>query len=75
MTLVEIAGNKIIRGGNHIATGKVDFSRADEILVKLQQAGFSHTSDPAGDAAHIDVFEMDRAAYATMFGPTVGDTI
>jgi len=75
VTLVEIAGNKIIRGGNHIATGKVDLSRTDEILRKLQQAGFFHTPDPLGDTACIDVFEMDRAAYATMFGPTVGDTI
>ncbi len=75
VTLVEIGGHKIIRGGNHLATGKVDISRAEEIAVKLQQAGFAHTPDPIGDAAHIDSFEMDRAAYATMFGPTVGDTV
>jgi urease len=75
VTLVEIGGNKIIRGGNHVATGAVDLSRADEILSKLQQAGFAHASDPAGDTAHIDMFEMDRAAYATMFGPTTGDTV
>lgn len=73
--LVEIAGNKIIRGGNHLATGKVDLSRADEILTKLQEAGFAHTPDPTTDSAHIDLFELDRAAYATMFGPTVGDTV
>ncbi|KAI9648594.1 Urease [Ciborinia camelliae] len=75
VTLVEIGGNKVIRGGNHIATGKVDISRVDEILVNLQNAGFAHTSEPSGDAAYIDMFEMDRTAYATMFGPTVGDTI
>ncbi|ESZ99045.1 urease [Sclerotinia borealis F-4128] len=75
VTLVEIGGNKIIRGGNHIATGKVDITRVDEILVNLQEAGFAHTSEPSGDAAYIDIFEMDRTAYATMFGPTVGDTI
>jgi urease len=75
VTLVEIAGNKIIRGGNHLATGKVDLSRADEIVAKLQEAGFAHTPDPTLDSAHIDLFELDRAAYATMFGPTVGDTV
>lgn len=75
MTLVEIGGHKIIRGGNHIATGKVDISRADEILAKLQQAGYAHTPDPIGDSAHIDVFEMERTAYATMFGPTTGDIV
>ena len=75
MTLVEIGGHKVIRGGNHLATGKVDFSRVEEILAKLQNAGFSHTSDPAGDGAHIEMFSMDRAAYASMFGPTTGDTV
>jgi len=75
VTLVEIGGKKVIRGGNHIATGQVDVSRADEILTMLRQSGFSHTPEPAGDVAHINMFEMDRAAYATMFGPTVGDTV
>jgi urease len=75
VTLVAIGGHKVIRGGSHLATGRVDLSRAEEILTKLQQAGFAHSQDPHGDAAHIDMFEMDRAAYATMFGPTVGDTV
>ncbi|TAQ83438.1 hypothetical protein B7494_g8231 [Chlorociboria aeruginascens] len=75
VTLVEIGGNKIIRGGNHLATGKLDLSRADEIVARLQEAGFSHTLELIGDVGHIDVFEMDRTAYATMFGPTVGDTV
>ena len=75
VTLVEIAGNKVIRGGNDIANGKVDTSRIDDILVKLQEGGFAHAPDPIGDAGHIDIFEMDRFAYATMFGPTVGDRV
>lgn len=75
VTLVEIGGNKVIRGGNHLATGTVDLSRAEEIVEKLLQAGYAHTPEPAGDLAHIDVFEMDRAAYATMFGPTTGDFV
>lgn len=74
VTLVEIGGHKVIRGGNHIATGVVDLSRHDEILQRLQSAGFCHTPEPSADAV-ISPFEMDRAAYATMFGPTVGDTI
>ncbi|KAL2060004.1 hypothetical protein VTL71DRAFT_9826, partial [Oculimacula yallundae] len=75
VTLVEIGGNKIIRGGNHLATGELDVSRVDDIISKLQQAGFAHAPEPMGDAAHLGPFEMDRAAYATMFGPTVGDRI
>lgn len=75
VTLVEIAGNKIIRGGNHLAPGKVDLSRADDIAAKLHEAGFAHSPDPSTDAAYIDMYELDRAAYATMFGPTVGDSV
>jgi urease len=58
-----------------MATGLVDHSNIHEILTKLHAAGFAHVEEPAGDAAHISFFEMDRAAYAMMFGPTVGDTV
>lgn len=75
VTLVEIGGNKVIRGGNNMATGLVELWRVDEIVAKLQQAGFAHAPEPVGDAAHISVFEMERSAYATMFGPTTGDVV
>jgi urease len=75
VTLVEIGGNRVIRGGNNLASGVVDLSRADEILARLQEAGYAHKPDPAGDMAHIDVFQMDHASYATMFGPTTGDLV
>ncbi|KAK2627444.1 hypothetical protein QTJ16_003410 [Diplocarpon rosae] len=75
VTLVEIGGNQIIRGGNHLATGKVDISRVGDIVARLQEGGFAHSPEPMGDTAHISGFEMDRVAYATMFGPTVGDTV
>ncbi|KAB5549825.1 putative urease [Coniochaeta sp. 2T2.1] len=76
VTLVEIGGYKVIRGGNGLASGKVDVSRVDEIVRNLQQAGFAHAPDPAGDAAFQgEVFAMERAAYATMFGPTTGDVV
>lgn len=75
MTLVEIGGLKVIHGGNSLATGVVDLSRGDEILAKLLAGGFAHVPEPAGDMAHITNFELDRSAYAAMFGPTVGDRI
>ncbi|OAP58601.1 urease [Fonsecaea erecta] len=75
VNLVEIAGNKAIHGGNNLASGPVDVSRAEEIVQKLQQAGFAHTPEPAGDLAHIDVASMTRADYAGMFGPTTGDLV
>ncbi|KAJ9151999.1 Urease [Pleurostoma richardsiae] len=76
VTLVEIGGGRVIRGGNNLASGPVDPSRAGELVARLQQAGFAHAPDPAGDAAlHADAFAMDRAAYVTMFGPTTGDLV
>ncbi|KAH6900321.1 hypothetical protein B0T10DRAFT_470238 [Thelonectria olida] len=75
VTLVEIGGSRVIRGGNHLATGSVDLSRVEDIIARLQEAGYAHSPDPAGDLGHIDAFQMDRAAYATMFGPTTGDLV
>lgn len=65
VTLVEIGGNRIIHGGNSLASGKVDLSRADDILQKIQSAGFAHAPDPNGDAAHIDMYSMTRSDYAS----------
>lgn len=75
VSCVEIGGKKIIRGGNGIASGPVDPSRADEILKRLHDGGFAHTSQPPGDSAHIDPFTISREGYNGMFGPTVGDTV
>ncbi|KAH7155600.1 hypothetical protein B0J13DRAFT_229675 [Dactylonectria estremocensis] len=77
VTLVEIGGHRIIHGGNNMASGPVDLSRADEILARLQEAGFAHAPSPelgpVLDAS--SPFTMDRSAYATMFGPTTGDLV
>ncbi|KXX82935.1 Urease [Madurella mycetomatis] len=76
VTLVEIGGNKVIRGGNGLASGKVDLTRASEILGRLQQAGFAHVPEPVGDLAFLsEGYTLDRAAYAAMFGPTTGDLV
>ncbi|TPX21519.1 Urease [Coccidioides immitis] len=73
--LVEIGGKRIIRGGNHIAVGQVDFRRVDEIIMRLQKAGFAYTPEPKQDAHLIEPFSMTREAYARMFGPTTGDVV
>ena len=75
VTLVEIAGHRSIQGGNWIATGNVDVSKAEEIVRRLQEGGFAHVPEPAGDSAHIDPFSMTREAYCSMFGPTTGDIV
>ena len=75
VTCVEIGGQRIIQGGNGIASGPLDISRKDEIMKRLQEGGFEHTPDPVGDSAHIDPFAMTREGYVGMFGPTVGDVV
>lgn len=74
VTLVQIAGNMVIRGGNRIASGGVDVNRADEILANLEKMGFAHVSAPAIEH-EISPAKMERAAYAAMFGPTTGDLV
>lgn len=76
VTLVEIGGARVIRGGNGLSSGPVHPPRTDAIVARLVAAGFAHLpKELRGDAAHIDIFRMDRAAYATMFGPTTGDLV
>lgn len=75
VTLVEIGGHRVIRGGNTVAPGHVDMSRAKEIQERLQKGGFAHTPEPTGDSIHIEPFSMTREAYIGMFGPTVGDVV
>lgn len=76
VTLVQIAGNRHIRGGNALATGAIeDASIAASIVEKLRAGGFLHEPEPLGDAAHIDICTMERSAYISMFGPTTGDLV
>ncbi|KAI0169114.1 urease [Hypoxylon sp. FL1284] len=75
VTLVEIGGRRVIRGGNALASGPVDLARADAIVAALQQAEFAHAPAPAGSLETADAFSLDRAAYNTMFGPTAGDLV
>jgi urease len=74
--MVQIAGNKIIKGGNRIASGSVeDASIAQGIVARLKAGGFLHEPEPLGDMAHIDICTMERQAYISMFGPTTGDLV
>lgn len=73
--LVEIGGKKEIHGGNSIATGVVDLNRADEIVKRLQQGGFSHKPEVTGDTSLMDPFSISREAYNGFFGPTTGDVV
>jgi urease len=77
VTMVQIGGRQIIRGGSNLASGHISQSSADQesLTKKFLQLGFAHVPEAAGDAMHIDFASMDRQSYASMFGPTTGDLI
>jgi urease len=76
VNLVDIGGLRTIQGGNSIAPGVVDLSMADAILRNMKDSGFVHTPErPTSNAETLEPFTMSRADYASMYGPTVGDTV
>ncbi|KAI1413186.1 urease [Hypoxylon sp. FL1857] len=76
VTLVEIGGNRVIRGGNGLASGRVERSQTQDIVEKLRQAGFAHVPVPNGVLTTVsEPTSIDRAAYRAMFGPTTGDLV
>jgi urease len=76
VSLVDIAGNRIIQGGNGLASGPVLESNIESILNKLKSRNFSHTAQAEHHGtAEVAPFEMDRQSYADMFGPTTGDLV
>ncbi|KAI8927700.1 urease [Entophlyctis helioformis] len=74
VTLVDIGGNRIIAGGNGLASGKVDPSRLPQILANLESQGFQHEAEPSLRVPSAPV-TMDRRRYADAYGPTTGDRV
>ena len=74
VTLCAIAGNKIITGGNKLATGVVNAWRTEEIITSLVQKGFAHTPEPGQLEVNEDT-TIGRDAYVSMYGPTAGDRV
>lgn len=74
VTLVSIGGNKIISGGNSLATGKVDLGKIDGIMDELIGQAFGDLPEPDAPFNHIENY-MSREQYISMFGPTKGDRV
>ncbi|KAF8969103.1 urease [Flammula alnicola] len=74
VTLVSIAGAKVISGGNNLASGVVDLGRTAEIITGLVQKGFAHVPEPGALEVAEDT-NIGREVYISMFGPTVGDRV
>ncbi|KXN84882.1 Urease [Leucoagaricus sp. SymC.cos] len=74
VTLVPIAGNKFVSGGNGLATGFVDELRGKDVLEKILAGGFAHVAEPGALEVMVDS-KIGRETYISMFGPTVGDRV
>ncbi|KAJ2158282.1 Urease [Coemansia sp. RSA 552] len=77
VTLVDIAGNRVVCGGNGFVLGPVDRDLAMRAVERLQkERGMRHMVQ----AMEVTLREprartMDRATYAMTYGPTTGDRV
>jgi urease len=74
VTLVEIAGEKIVVSGNKLINGPATADRLDEFLKRVTERGFGHeaTGKPAVPG---EPLRIERSEYAELYGPTAGDKI
>eukprot|EP00903_Cladosiphon_okamuranus_P019098 g17575.t1 len=75
VTLVDIAGNQVIRGGNALCDGPVDPAAWDAIMEKIVAEGFGHEDEGGSMEDEGAKTTVSRANYASVFGPTTGDVV
>ncbi|KAJ2498046.1 Urease [Coemansia sp. RSA 1972] len=76
VTLVDIAGNRVVHGGNNFAPGKVDHERIGELVAQMQQRGAIHVAQAMEITQRIPrARTVDRSTYAMTYGPTAGDRV
>ncbi|GAA5982110.1 hypothetical protein JCM5350_003459 [Sporobolomyces pararoseus] len=82
VTLVQIAGNQLVTGGNNLidtSSALITPTATSQIMANLISRGFLHVpsplSLPSSDPSIIAPYSLSRESYASMFGPTVGDRL
>lgn len=83
VSLVEIGGKRVIKGGNNIVNGPVssDPHVVDELMKELTARGFLHSEeDEASEVSSpkrrkLQENQIERVIYSRMYGPTTGDVI
>ncbi|XP_017227054.1 urease isoform X1 [Daucus carota subsp. sativus] len=78
VTLVQISGKQIIRGGNGIADGHFHDANIEATMERALERGFGHLEEMTDRAsATVEDCEtvLSREAYANIYGPTTGDKI
>ncbi|KAJ2819627.1 Urease, partial [Coemansia sp. 'formosensis'] len=73
VALVDIAGNRVVSGGNNFAPGPVDRSKLAQVIAQMQGRGALHVAQAALPAPAPRT--VDRATYAMTYGPTTGDHV
>lgn len=72
--LVEIAGNRVIHGGNGLVDGPVLPENLDKVMKKVAEQGFGHK--PQDDkVSSVSKVTIPRELYMNIYGPTVGDKV
>nr|CAG34286.1 urease [Agaricus bisporus]CAG34287.1 urease [Agaricus bisporus] len=74
VTLVSISGNKVISGGNSLASGHIGTFRSEVLLEDILRRDFAHVSEP-GALEVMEDTKIGRETYISMYGPTVGDRV
>nr|XP_006815240.1 PREDICTED: urease-like [Saccoglossus kowalevskii] len=74
VSLVEIQGNKVIRGGNALCDGD---GNLEAIMDRIKKKGFHSESQSDSEKSQQSSapVTISRSAYATTYGPTLGDKV
>ncbi|KAL8279235.1 hypothetical protein RQP46_008272 [Phenoliferia psychrophenolica] len=79
VTLVDIAGNKVVSGGNLILnTSAARLNSVEEqarVVRELIERGFGHKAQEGAVASLGGETKLSRETYASMYGPTTGDRV
>ncbi|KAJ2387126.1 Urease [Coemansia sp. RSA 2603] len=78
VTLVDIAGTRVVHGGNGFAAGRVrrEVEALKEIVADMQRKGALHVEQAVEISQRVPrPRTVDRATYAMTYGPTTGDRV
>ncbi|KAK7093738.1 urease subunit alpha-like [Littorina saxatilis] len=73
VNLVQIGGNKIIRGGNALCDGPLKDLKPMTVLQRVEAGGFGHVQQVTVQPGHAET--ITRLSYVHTYGPTVGDKV
>ncbi|XP_059179404.1 urease subunit alpha-like isoform X2 [Physella acuta] len=71
--LVDIAGKRIVRGGNNLCDGEINKDNIDCVMKKVLTLNFGHKKQELIEKGKPET--MTRHLYANTFGPTLGDKV